>query len=126
MSYPAVIEELQSAATISATETLIGKEINVQGHSFLGVYIDYTKGDETGLFVVPYALHVSGGDEHQYQTWTAAAGTKTSTVNKFSMTATGKYYFVLDIRGVPFIRLKDDADGGSPTGTAQVTYALFQ
>lgn len=115
---------LQATTTITATATDIGDEINVSRYSTIALFIDYTKGDEDGVTITPYVLHTSGGNEYQYQTWDAAAGDKESAISRFYMTATGNYYFILDVTGIRYIKYKNDAVGGTPTGTIAVNYVI--
>lgn len=115
--------ELQAATTITAAETAIGGEIDVSNYENMTVYLDYTKGDETSLDIIPKVLRKSGDDEHQYCTW-GSGGTKTVTQVKFQLTATGKYYLKLDITGLQLMKIYGDATGGTPTGTVQLGYTL--
>jgi len=128
MGFPAVYEQLQAATTIhDSAQTLIGKEIPCGAFPFLSLFLNYTKGDETGLNVYAYTLHSTGGDEFQHQTWLAAAGTKTSTANLYQVTATGLYYITFDIRGISFVRFKQvKSAGATATGTLEAGYVLTE
>ena len=119
-----ITEEIQVATVITAVETVIGSEIDIRNFSTMTVYIDYTNGDETSYDLIPKVLRVASGDEHPICSWSSSPGTKTVTADKFRMTATGKHYFVLDVRGINIIKLYGDATGGTPTGTAQIGYSL--
>ena len=119
-----VTKEIQAATTITAAETAIGSAIDVRNFNTITVFIDYSNGDETSYDIIPKFSRVPGGDEHPLCSWSAVAGAKTVTADKFRMTATGKHYFQLDIRGLTLIKLYGDATGGTPTGTAQIGYTL--
>ena len=118
---------LQAAATIAkTTQTLIGAEIGCGGYNYITLFIDYVKGDETGLLVQAHMLQASGGTEYQDQSWTAAAGTKSSTANQYTATGSGNHYIIFDIRGIEFIKFTQggSANDGTPTGTLAATYTL--
>ncbi len=116
---------LQAATTVVKTaETDMGEEVSCGHYDTITIFLDYVKGDETGVYVIPYALLETGGDEYQWQTWSATAGDKTSTSSRALMTATGKYYITFDVRGIRFIKFKHQASGGTPTGTLAANYTL--
>lgn len=118
-------ETLQVATTIQkATEVIIGKELNIGNEDFVTLFIDYVKGDETGLFIIPYVMQESGGTAYQWQTWDTAAGDRTSSSSRLSMTATGNHYLTVDVRGIEYIKFMHQADGGTPTGTLAATYTV--
>ncbi len=117
--------ELQSSATIAKTaQTLVGFEIPVGGFDTLTLFIEYTKGDETGLILQPHYLYALAGTAFRDVSWSAAAGTKLATVNEFKITATADRVIVFDLRGVEFFRLTQGGsdNDGTPTGTLAVNY----
>lgn len=120
-----IVVELKAAATIDAAETIIGAEFDVKNWDYFILWLDYTKGDETGVFVYPKFLHTPAGDEHQWMSFTAAADA-TVVEHRLSLTATGKVYAVFDVRGIHQVRIFNDADGGTPTGTLQTSYTLYR
>jgi len=118
---------LQAATTISkTTQTLIGAEIQCGGYDFITLFFDYVKGDETGLLVKALFMQVSGGTAYQDQSWTAAAGTKSSTANQYTATATGNHFVTFDIRGIEFVKFTQggSANDGTPTGTLAAAYVM--
>jgi hypothetical protein len=115
---------IQAATTIHAAETVMGGEIQCGGYDTLVLWLDYTKGDETSVAVIPKLLRVSSGTEYQLQDWTAAAGAKTVTANSFVMSATGNHYIILDVRGIEIVKFYEDATGGTPTGTLAAAYTM--
>ncbi|MCK5281866.1 MAG: hypothetical protein KAK00_00490 [Nanoarchaeota archaeon] len=119
-----ITTEIQTASVIHAAETVIGSEIDVRNFSTMCIYIDYTNGDETSVDIIPKFLRVSSGDEYPDCSWSGAAGTRTVTADIYRLTATGKHFLVLDVRGKNIIKLYEDATGGTPTGTVAVSYAL--
>ena len=119
-----ITKEIQAALVIHAVETAIGSNIDVRNFSTMCIYVDYTNGDETSVDIIPKFLRVSGGDEHQDCTWSGAAGTRTVTKDLYRMTASGKHFITLDVRGKNIVQLYEDATGGTPTGTVQVGYSL--
>lgn len=115
---------ISEATTIIATETIIGSEIRCGHYDALSLFIDYVKGDEDGLFIVPYTMWESEGDGYQLQTWDATGAIRTVTESKFHLTASGKYLMTFDIRGIEFMKFMQDADGGTPDGTIVAAYAF--
>ncbi len=110
-----------TSACVSTQVDATTGEIDMRGFNTLTVFIDYTKGDETSFDLTPYVLHTTGGDVHQICYW-ADAATSTVTVRKFQLTATGKHYFVLDVTGIPFVKIYGASTGGTPTGVVDLSY----
>jgi hypothetical protein len=118
---------LQAATVISkTTETIIGQEVACGGHDNFTLWFSYVKGDETGLNITPYFMWESGGTAFSNQSWTGAAGTRTPTDNVYQVTASGDYYFVIDIRGIEFIKCMQAGSNndGTPTGTLAAYYTI--
>jgi len=119
---------LQAAAVIAkTTQTVMGAEVSCAHYDYLTLYFQYVKGDETGLIVKAFVMPETGGTAHQDLTWTAAAGTKTATINQYTVTATGNYYIMFDIRGIEFIKFTQGGSNndGTPTGTIAASYAML-
>ena len=86
--------------------------------------MDYTKGDEDGLLITPYALNETDGDDYQFQTWDATGALRTRVESQFSLTATGKYMMVFDVSGIELFKFTQIADGGTPTGTISASFVM--
>ena len=119
------ITAIQAATAISNTETVMGSEIDVRNYDYLIVWLKYTKGTEARAYVIPKYLLTTGGDEYQHMEWSndndALANQK-----KFKLTATGNNYIVLDVRGVPKIKLYQYKVSGTVTGTLKADYSLLR
>ena len=118
---------LQAATTISkTTQTLIGKEIGCAGYSYITLFFTYTKGDETGLTIIPSFIRTTGGTAYPFAEWSTAAGAKTLTASTFTLTATTNGYITLDVKGVDFVKFTQggSANDGTPTGTLAASYLL--
>jgi hypothetical protein len=127
MPTPSAAGVLRASAVISKTgENLMGVEIPCAGYSWLGLYLNYTKGDETGLYVFPYVLWKSGGDEHPWVVWATVGGVYTATAQKLHFTATAKRHFVFDVRGIEIMKFYQGGSNndGTPTGTLSAAYTL--
>lgn len=127
MQRHAVSETLQAAAVISkTTQTLIGKEIACGGYEFITLFFTYTKGDETGLKIVPSAMQSAGGTAHSYVVQTASGGAITLTATTLTMTASTTSYLTLDVRGLAYIKFTQGGSNndGTPTGTLEASYTL--
>lgn len=109
---------IPAAVTVTASETVIGYEIGISHYDHISFGIKYTKGDETKVTFKVYFRYTTGGTNYQYQTWSAAAGTKTATLNEFDASAVGANFINLqfDVRGYDIVLITMDATGGTPTG----------
>jgi len=125
---PAISRGILQAATVIAktTQTLISKEIPCSGYETITLFLDYIKGDETGVIVIPYIMYSAGGTAYQDQSWSVAAGSKTITANNFLMTATGNHIIVMDVSGAEFVKFTQGGSNndGTPTGTLAANYML--
>jgi hypothetical protein len=119
---------LQAATVISkTTETLVGSAIDCEGATYCTVYLNYTKGDETGLNVVPYFVAPdSSATEFPVIDWASAAGVYTGNAVKVQFTATAKRAVCFDVRGARFLKIYQAGSNndGTPTGTLAVSYDL--
>jgi len=118
---------LQAATTIAkTTQTLIGAEIKCAGYKFITLFFTYTKGDETGLTIVPSFMRTTGGTAHPFAEWSTAAGAKALTASTFTLTGTVNGYITLDIEGVDYVKFTQGgtANDGTPTGTLAASYTL--
>jgi len=117
-----ILEIQPTATTISGSGAALGGLIDLPaGHDYLTILLEYTKGDETSVEVYPFFLAKAGGIEAQWMDWTAAAGTKTATVNELSLTASGSYTYTFDVSGQALCYFYHQATGGTPTGTLKAT-----
>lgn len=115
---------IQAAAAAHGEETAIGSEIGCAGYDTLTVWIDYTKGDETGVYVYPKFYRTTGGTAYAAASWSGAAGDRTITADRYYLTASGNRAIVLDVTGFEFFALFELANGGTPTGTIAAAYTL--
>lgn len=118
-----VTANLQLGSPLDATETVIGAEVDVSNYTRMITWLDYTKGDETGVYLIPKFLTETGGGEHQFMEWSTGSEA-VKTARKFYLTATGSSYVVLDVQATNIIKWYDDANGGTPTGSLSVRYTL--
>lgn len=119
------VKAIQIATAVSDTETVMGSQIDVRNHDFLIVWLKYAKGTETGAYVIPKYLIANAGDEYQHMKWSTDDD---AVVNqkKFKVTATGNNYIVLDVRGVPIVKLYQYKVGGTASGTLKADYSLLR
>lgn len=118
---------LQASATIAkTTQTLIGAEIACDGYEWLTFYFTYTKGDETGLKIVPSVLRVSGGTAYPYNVRTETGGASTLTDTTLTLTASKTSYMTFDVRGISIMKFTQGGSNndGTPTGTLAASYTL--
>ena len=116
------------AATVFAktTQTDIGSELGVSGYNYLTLFLEYTKGDETGLLVQAHVLRETGGTEFQYCTWANSSGTWSVTAGEHTLTAAADVYITFDVSGIEIIKFTQGGSNndGTPTGTLAVSYTL--
>jgi len=127
MNRTPVTEQLQAATAIAkTTQTLIGKEIATGGYEYLTLFFVYTKGDETGLKIVPNVLRTTGGTAHPYVVKTEATGATTLTALTLTLTATTTSYMTFDVRGIAYMNFTQGGSNndGTPTGTLLAGYTL--
>lgn len=117
---------LQATTTIAkTTQTLIGAIIECRGYDYCTLFFTYTKGDETGLTIIPYALDASD-NVYQVPIWTASGGAYTAVLSAFLLTATRAGYITLDVRGIDRVKFTagGTADDGSSLGSLSAKYML--
>jgi len=118
---------LQATAAIAkTTQTLIGSVIDCRGYNYLTLFFTYTKGDETGLTIVPSLLRTPTGDAYPFAEWSTAAGAKTLTASTFTLTASASSYITLDVEGIDYVKFTQGGSNndGTPTGTLAASYTL--
>ena len=122
-----ITEVLETAGTTisKTTQTLMGKVIKVSYIDFITLHITYTKGDETGCVVQAHSQRTAALDVAQDQSWTAAAGTKTHTLNQFTLSDGVSHYITFDVRGIAYIKFTQGGSNndGTPTGTFKASYS---
>lgn len=121
------LETLQAATVIAkTTQTLIGHVIDCHGYEYVTLFFTYTKGDETGLTIVPSFLTSPTGTAHPFAEWSTAAGAKTLTASTFTLTGTTNGYITLNVEGVDYIKFTQGgtANDGTPTGTLAASFVL--
>jgi len=119
-------ELLKTGAVTTAAETTLGDDIKVKSGEQITVWVKYSAGDETKNTIKVYFKHTSGGDEFQEQAWTAASGNKTVAENAYDMSATINTYISFNIETIGFMKITEQATGGTPTGTTEVYYTLTE
>lgn len=118
---------LQAATTIAkTTQTTVGGEIACDGYDFLTLFFTYTKGDETGVKIIPNFLRTTGGTLYPYATNTATGGATTLTDTSLTLTATKTSYMTFDVRGIAIMKFTQGGSNndGTPTGTLAASYTL--
>ena len=120
------IVTVQAAATIHATETVMGGEIDVSGYSQVGIFVTYAQDTETSVAIIPKFLTATGGTEHPDCSWSGAAGVRTVTADSYSMSASGSHFILLDVKNHALMKLYEDATGGTTLGTVAVSYTLWK
>jgi len=122
-----ITKVLQTAGEVisKTTQTLIGEVIKVTFIDFITLHIKYTKGDETGCILQAHPQRTLTEDVAQDQSWTAAAGTKTHTLNEFTLSDGIEHYITFDVRGIAYIKFTQGGsdNDGTPTGTFKASYS---
>ena len=118
---------LQAATTIAkTTETLIGAEIGCAGYDYITIFFAYVKGDETGLFIVPYVMSEAGGTAYKHILWSEAAGVYSAEQVKYTAIASLTGSVTLSVKGIEFIKFMQGGSNndGTPTGTLAASYSM--
>ena len=118
---------LQTATVISkTTQTNMGSAIPCENAEYITVYLDYTKGDETGVDIILNKLLSVDGAKYQEREWASSSGVLTSNVQKIRLTATGKYTYSFFIEGSNWVQFTQGGSNndGTPTGTLAASYVM--
>lgn len=118
---------LQTATVISkTTQTNMGSPIPCENGEYITVYLDYVKGNETGVDVILNRMLTEDGAKYQELEWTSTAGVNASAVQKIRLLATGKYVFTFFIEGTNWVQFTQGGSNndGTPTGTLAASYVM--
>lgn len=116
----------KSKHTVRASAALTGSYVagtafSVDEHNFLGILVDYTKGDETSM-QLKIESSIDGGTTYGQQVAEATSGgTITPSLAERTFSATGKYWVVVHPLKADAIKISAKATGGTPTGTLAVS-----
>lgn len=116
---------LATAKALTTSEVLAGSVVAVGKFTRLSMVVDYTKGTETAFDIIVKYQPIAGGALVQNGSWNeGAVGIMTFTAEKFRMTATGKTYIDLDVKGKSAVSVYLQGTG-TCSGTATITYSLI-
>lgn len=119
---------LQSAAVIAkTTQTAVGNVLATEGYEYLTLFLDYVKGDETGVDIVVSVLRTETGTAYPLRTWTDSGGVNTAVSQKIRLTASGSYPFMFgELAAFDYIKVTQGGSNndGTPTGTLAVSYTM--
>lgn len=116
---------IQAAATIAkTTQTIMGSELPTENVECFRLFLDYVKGDETGVDVIMNLRRIIGGTSYQNKEWTSTAGVNASVVEKIRLTASGNYSFAWTYPCADYIYFTQGGSNndGTPTGTLAASY----
>jgi len=112
-----------TAVAVVDTETVVGGEVSVRDFDTIALFVDYTKGTETGLIIKVYGLSEIGGDEHQLGGYLRAGGVMTADPREAQFTSSGKKVpLVYDVTGVDRIKVYQLKIGGTASGSFDLDY----
>ena len=120
---------IQTALTIAkTTQTVMGSEIGIERADTMTLFLDYVKGDETGVDVIANYRRVTGGQLYPATTWTDVAGVNTALPQKIRLTASGHYAFRIYFPAIDFVVFTQGGSNndGTPTGTLAASYVFEQ
>lgn len=118
---------LQSDTVISlTTQTLIGYEIPTENSEYINLFLDYTKGDETGVTIRMFTRRVSGDTAHQSRVWAEVSGVNTASLETIPLTVSGRYMFSWLLGAIDFVYFTQaGTNDGTPTGTLKAAFTLL-
>jgi hypothetical protein len=119
---------LQAATVIAkTTQTAVGSVLPCESYEYFTLFLDYVKGDETGVDVIVSALRTETGTAYPLRTWADSSGVNTASAQKIRLTATGSYPFIFGEMGsIDFLKVTQGGSNndGTPTGTLAVAYTM--
>ena len=118
---------LKAAGVIAkTTQTIMGAEIPTENIECIRLFIDYVKGDETGVDVIMSMRRTSGGTSYVNQEWTSTGGVNAAVTEKIRLTATGNYSFTWFYPCADYIYFTQGGSNndGTPTGTLAASYTM--
>ena len=117
-SYPHNVKALATAITGSY---IAGNIFSTDEHNFLGILVEYTKGDETSI-QLKIESSIDGGTTYGQQVAeSASGGAITTTLAERTLVGTGNYWITISPIKADTIKISSKATGGSPTGTSKIT-----
>ena len=119
---------LQAATVIAkTTQTAVGSVLPCESYGYFSLFLDYVKGDETGVDVIVNAQRTLGGTDYPLRTWTDSGGVNTAAAQKIRLSASGNYAFMFSEMGaIDYLKITQGGSNndGTPTGTLAVSYTM--
>jgi hypothetical protein len=112
---------VKAVATAITGSYVAGTIFSTDEHNFLGILVEYTKGDESTL-QIKVESSIDGGTTYGQQTAeVATGGAIATTLAERTLTGTGNYWIVINPIKADTIKISSKATGGTPTGTSKIT-----
>lgn len=118
---------LQTAAVIAkTTQTQVGDVLGVEWYENLTLFVDYVKGDETGVDIQVHFLRSPTGTAYQESLWSETGGVYTREPVEYNLTASANVTIPVYVWGVDYVRITQGGSNndGTPTGTLAVAYTM--
>lgn len=113
-----------TATAVASTSTICGSLVDVALYDTCTIWVEYTKGTETGLYIVIKAYRTLGGTAFQLGEWAASSGVYSFTASSWTLTASANVPIVLNVSGIESIEVYQYKTGGTVSGTVGVSYTL--
>lgn len=114
------IPHIVRAVAVPTASYVAGTVFSTDEHNFLGIFVEYTKGDETSL-QLKIESSIDGGATYAQQTAEATSGgTVTVTLAERTFVGTGNYWVIVTPIKAYQIKISVKTTAGTPTGTVGV------
>ena len=119
---------LQEATAVgdAGSAVQMGGVIDVAPYDTITIFIDYTKGTESGVLVYANFFRRLATGLYQLGEWTLPGGAKTFQETYFQLTASDRRYITLDVTGQNLMTLHNVAIQGAVSGTMAASILLTE
>lgn len=117
-SKPHLVKAIATAITGSY---VAGTIFSTDEHNFLGILVEYTKGDESSIQIKVESSIDGGVTYGQQVAESASGGAITTTLAERTLAATGNYWIVISPIKADTIKISSKSTSGTPTGTSKIS-----
>lgn len=110
------------ASAVLTGSYVAGTVVSVDEHNYMGILVQYTKGDETTMELIVESS-IDGGTTYGHQVAVGSPSSGVATVDDFvyQFGATDNYWIDVHPLKADTVKISVKATGGTPTGTCALT-----